>query len=226
MQLQIRLLGTVELSVDGRIVTLGAAKRRAVLAGLALEANRPVSLSRLGHMAWAGLSPASAVANLRSHIAVLRRAVGDRIVARPGAYELRLAADELDVTEFLRLLGEGRSGLAADDPATAISQLTAALALWRGAAGGGLPRGTALDSTWASLDEQRLQVFEELAQARLTAGEHAELLAGLRQHVAAHPLRERAWAQLMLALYRSGDDSAALSAYREARITLDEQLGI
>jgi hypothetical protein len=52
--------------------------------------------------------------------------------------------------------------------AAVIEKLTAALALWRGAAAGdGLPRGTILDNRFASLDEQRLQVFEELAQARL-----------------------------------------------------------
>ncbi|MER6757932.1 BTAD domain-containing putative transcriptional regulator [Micromonospora echinofusca] len=226
MKLQIRLLGCVELCVDGQLVTPGAAKRRAVLAGLALEANRPVSLSRLADMVWPDVPPASAVANLRSHAAGLRRELGDRLVARPNAYELRLSPDELDVTQFHRLAGEGRALLATADPASAVGTLTAALAQWRGVSGDGLPRGTALDNRWASLDEQRLQVFEELAEARLAAGEHGHLLPELRGHLAAHPLRERAWTQLMLALYRCGDVPAALTVYRDARTTLDEQLGI
>ncbi|MGN9766572.1 BTAD domain-containing putative transcriptional regulator [Micromonospora sp. SD12] len=226
MKLRIRLLGCVELCVDGQLVTPGAAKRRAVLAGLALEANRPVSLSRLADMVWPDVPPSSAVANLRSHAAALRRVLGDRLVARPNAYELRLSSDELDVTEFHRLAGEGRALLATANPASAVGTLTAALAQWRGVSGDGLPRGTALDNRWASLDEQRLQVFEELAEARLAAGEHGHLLPELRGHLAAHPLRERAWAQLMLALYRCGDVPAALTVYRDARTTLDEQLGI
>ncbi|MFG3422496.1 BTAD domain-containing putative transcriptional regulator [Micromonospora sp. NPDC048063] len=226
MKLQIRLLGSVELCVDDQVVTPGAAKRRAVLAGLALDANRAVSLPRLADMVWPDVPPASAVANLCSHAAGLRRAVGDRLVARPNAYELRLSPHELDVTEFHRLAGEGRGLLAAADPASAVDTLTAALAHWRGASGDGLPRGTALDNRWASLDEQRLQVFEELAGARLAAGEHGRLLPELRGHLAAHPLRERAWAQLMLALYRCGDVSAALTVYQDARAILDEQLGI
>ncbi|MEV4664581.1 BTAD domain-containing putative transcriptional regulator [Micromonospora echinofusca] len=226
MKLQIRLLGCVELCVDGQLVTPGAAKRRAVLAGLALEANRPVSLSRLADMVWPDVPPASAVANLRSHAAGLRRELGVRLVARPNAYELRLSPDELDVTQFHRLAGEGRALLATADPASAIATLTAALAQWRGVSGDGLPRGTALDNRWASLDEQRLQIFEELAEARLAAGEHGHLLPELRGHLAAHPLRERAWTQLMLALYRCGDVPAALTVYRDARTTLDEQLGI
>ncbi|MGC4747615.1 AfsR/SARP family transcriptional regulator [Micromonospora sp. DT201] len=226
MKIDVRLLGTVELRVDDQLVTVGAAKRRAVLAGLALEANRPVSLDRLSQMVWAGSTPASAVANLRSHVAGLRRAVGDRIVAHPGGYELRLAAGELDVVEFLRLAGDARAGRDNVAPVTVIGRLTDALAQWRGPAGGGVPRSTSLDNRWATLDEQRLQIFEELAEVRLTVGEHADLLADLREHLAAHPLRERAWGQLMLALFRCGDTPAALSAYRAARDSLYDQLGI
>lgn len=227
MRLLIRLLGTVELSVDGRPVTVGAGKLRAVLAGLALEANRPVPLDRLARMAWGEQPPASAVANLRSHVFALRRHVGDRIAARTNAYELRIAADELDVSEFQRLAGAGRAVLAATkDPSVAVGPLTEALGWWRGPAGSGVPTGTALDNRWASLEEQRLQVFEELTQARLDLGEHGDLLGVLRQHLAAYPLRERGWAHLMLALYRCGDVPAALTAYRDARAVLDEQLGL
>ncbi|MFJ8582048.1 BTAD domain-containing putative transcriptional regulator [Micromonospora sp. NPDC093277] len=226
MELQIRLLGTVELVVGGQVVTPGAAKRRAVLAGLASEANRSVSLPRLAQMVWSDNPPASATANLRTHAAGLRRTLGDRLVARPQAYELRLAPHELDVTEFQRLAGEGQALLASADPANAIRTLTAALAQWRGGPAEGLPRGTTLDNWWSSLDEQRLRVFEELAEARLAAGEHAHLLSELRGHLAAHPLRERAWGQLMLALYRCGDVPAALTVYRDARAVLGEQLGL
>ncbi|MEH1057234.1 transcriptional regulator [Micromonospora sp. CPCC 206171] len=226
MQLEIRLLGAVELFVDGQVVTPGSGKRRAVLAGLALEPNRPVSLQRLAEMAWSDSPPASAVANLRSHAAELRRTLGDRLIARLNAYELRMAPHELDASEFQRLAGEGRRLLATQEAASAIPALTDALAYWRGPAGGGIPRGTALDNRWASLDEQRLQVFEELTEARLAAGRHSDVLAGLRQHLAAHPLRERAWEHLMLALYRCGDLPAALAAYQDARAALSEQLGV
>ncbi|SCL19957.1 DNA-binding transcriptional activator of the SARP family [Micromonospora pallida] len=226
MKLQIRLLGTVELRVDDKVIAPGAAKRRAVLAALALEANRAVSLPRMADMVWAACPPASAVANLRSHVAALRRTLGGRLIAHRNAYELRLATHELDVTEFHRLADEGRALLAAADPASAVATLTAALAQWGGPSGEGLPRGTALDSWWTGLDEQRLQVFEELAEARLAVGDHGQLLSELRRHLAGHPLRERAWGQLMLALYRCGDVSAALTVYQDARAVLEEQLGI
>ncbi|MGY4899303.1 BTAD domain-containing putative transcriptional regulator [Micromonospora aurantiaca (nom. illeg.)] len=226
MQLDIRLLGPVELRVGGRRVAPGPGKRRAVLAGLALAANRSVSLDRLAAMVWSDVPPPSATANLRSHLAALRRMVGDRLVTRPNGYELRMQPDELDVTEFHRLAENGRTALVRGYALDAVPALDAALALWRGAAGEGLPTGTTLDNRWASLEEQRLQVFEVLTDARLAVGRHAELLPGLREHLAAYPLRERAWGQLMLALYRCGEVPAALAAYRDARARLDQHLGI
>jgi DNA-binding SARP family transcriptional activator len=208
MQVRIGLLGTMELWVDGQQLTPGAAKRRTVLAGLALEANRPVSLQRLAGEVWSD-PPSSAVANLRSHAAALRQAVGDRLYARPQAYELRLAPGELDVTDFQRLAEEGRSRLSERNPAGAIDALTGAIDQWRGTAGDGLSRGTLLDNHWMSLEEQRLQVFEDLVDAQLAVGAHGDVLR-----------------QLIVALYRRGDVPAALVAYRDARAALRDQLGI
>ncbi len=226
MQVELRFLGRMQLLVEGVDVTPGAAKRQSVLAALALGANGPVSLNRLAEAAWGATPPASAVANLRSHVTGLRKVLGDRLTARRNAYELRLGAEELDVGRFECLAREGRVHLSAGDNRLAVAALTAALGLWRGPAGDGLPSGPGLDGHWAGLEEQRLQVFEEWAQARLAVGEHADLLGDLRRHLAAHPLRERAWGHLMLALYRCGDVPAALTAYREAHAVLAEHLAV
>ena len=227
MLIELCMLGPIELYVAGRAVALGPPKRRAMLAALAMERDQPVSLDRLSGAVWAGLPPRSAVANLRTHAASLRRVLGDRIVAVSGGYRMRIDASEVDAYEFLQLAEEGRSALRGDDPRTAARCLTKALALWRAAAAGeGLPRGTCLDVQFAELDEQRLNVFEDLVEARLALAEHDEVLPALRQHVARHPLRERAWGHLMLALYRAGDLAAALQAYRGARTTLHDELGV
>lgn len=226
MRIDVKLLGPVELHNDDQPVALGSAKRRALLAGLALEANRWVSLNRLAEMAWAGPPPRSVVANLRNHAAALRRVLGHRMVSRAAAYELQLTPDELDVTAFQQVAAAGRTALAAGDIDTAVCRLTDALRYWRGPAGDGLPRGTVLDVPLASLDEERLHVVEDLTDARLAGGEHGELLGGLRQHLDRYPLRERAWGQMMLAFYRSGDTAASLNAYRDARAVLTDQLGM
>ncbi|BBH69350.1 hypothetical protein ACTI_60350 [Actinoplanes sp. OR16] len=226
MSIMVRLLGPVELRGEDGPVDPGPAKRRAVLAALALHADRPVTLNRLTDLLWAGEPPASAVANIRNHVAALRRTVGDRLVSRLGAYQLVLAPHELDVTEFQQLADRGRAALAAGEATRAEPELAAALRLWRGPAGSGLPAGAGLDALLAGLEADRQRVLEDLIDARLDLGYAGELVPPLRDHLAGHPLRERAWAQLMLALYRTGDLAAALSAYRQAQSELRSQLGV
>jgi DNA-binding SARP family transcriptional activator len=226
MSFILRILGPVEVVQDGHRRSLGPPKRRTMAVALALEANRSVSLARLAEAVWPVAPPPSAVANLRSHAAELRQVMGDRLVARPGAYQLDLGPGELDAEEFLRLSREGREALSAGQPAVALTRLGAALGCWRGAAGDGLETGGAVESRLRALDEQRLDALEDHIAARHATGLFADSLTQLRSHVADHPLRERAWGLLMVALYRSGNVAGALSAYADARAFLGEQLGI
>src|SRR5262249_23730243 len=55
---------------------------------------------------------------------------------------------------------------------------------------------------------------------------HREVLAELEALLAQEPLRERLHAQRMLALYRAGRQAEALAAYRTARATLVEEIGV
>src|SRR5262245_39090549 len=142
MSLEFRLLGPVAVVRDGKSVSLGPPKRRAMLVALVFDPNRPVSLARLTEALWPGTPPASSVANLRTHASMLRRRLGDRLTSRPGAYQLRIDDGELDVDEFARLAGAGRQALAAGDTGTALCMLSTALRQWRGCAGDGLLRGT------------------------------------------------------------------------------------
>jgi DNA-binding SARP family transcriptional activator len=226
MAYEFRILGPVGLGRDGEAVPLGPPKRMAMAAALLLEANRPVPVSQLTEAMWPEPPPRSAVANLRTHVSALRRILDGRLVSRPRAYQLRVAEAELDAAEFARLARAGREALAGGDPASALARLGQALALWRGAAGDGLPRGTSLEARLVTLDEQRLDTFEDHIQARLHTREFTQIAADLRRHVAGWPVRERSWELLMLALYRSGNVCAALDAYHRARTTLGEQLGI
>ena len=57
-------------------------------------------------------------------------------------------------------------------------------------------------------------------------GQHGVLVGELESLVARHPLRERLWAALMLALYRAGRQADALRAYQRARDVLVGELGL
>lgn len=76
------------------------------------------------------------------------------------------------------------------------------------------------------LEELRSVVREDCVQARLETAEPAPLAAELAALTARHPLRERLWAQLMLALYRAGRQADALAAYRRVHRLLDQELGV
>jgi DNA-binding SARP family transcriptional activator len=225
-----RLLGPVELYHDGSAIDLSSTKVRLMLTALALAPNTVVSFEALGEVLWDGGPPVSARSNVRTYATALRRVLDqgsrNRLVSRGGGYLLATAPEELDVHVFSRLAEIGRRALAEGEPASARTHLRQALGLWRGHAGQGLPPRRALAGHLDALAEQRLLAEEDLLEAELAVGRHAEQVGVARRLVTDHPLRERCWAALMLTLYRSGDVAAALEAFTEARNRLVDGLGL
>ncbi|HEY3542931.1 MAG TPA: BTAD domain-containing putative transcriptional regulator [Gaiellaceae bacterium] len=225
MGLEVRLLGSVEALADGRALSIGGPKQRALLALLALEPGRPVTAAQLCEELWHGAPPARADATLRSYISRLRRTLGcDRVEAKAGGYALH--ADSLDAHRFERLLQQGRDELARGAAGLAAERLHAALALWRGRALADVGAGGVLAAEARRLDELRVACLEERIEADLALARHEALVAELRALVEDEPLRERFWRQLAVALYRSGRQAEALAAYGEARHLLDTELGL
>jgi DNA-binding SARP family transcriptional activator len=204
---------------------LGGPKQRALLAALLLSPNRRVGLSRLAALLWE-VSPRSGTANLRTYATGLRKVLADRLVAREGGYELVVAAGESDVERFAELVARGRGSAAAGELGPARDCFEEALGLWRGGCGEDLARDMPLQRHLRVLDEERLRVVEDCMQVRLELGEGQTPVVALRSLLSDHPTRERLWGQLMTALYRCGDVSGALDAYRDAAAVLDEQLGV
>ena len=218
--MEFRILGPLEARDGERVLSLGGAKRRAVLARLLLDANRAVPFDALVEAVWGDQPPAAVRASLRNHAARLRRELGDRLVTHGDGYLLRVGPDELDLERFARLVGEARHA----DPARRASLLHDALALWRGPALADLA-SEPVHANAAHLDERRLSAVEDRIDADLALGRHGELVAELESLVAEHPFRERLRGHLVLALYRSGRQADALDAYAVTRRTLVEELG-
>jgi DNA-binding SARP family transcriptional activator len=210
---EFRILGPIEVvGDDGRPIALPARKIRALLALLLLEANRTISTDRLVDELYEERPPATATKTVQVYVSQLRKALGaDRIDTRGNGYALRVEAGEVDVDRFQQLVADGRPG--------------EALALWRGPALADVEERFATTAA-SSLEEQRLAALEQRIDEDLDRGKHATLVGELEQLVAAHPLRERLRAQLMLALYRSGRQAEALAAYRDTRRTLADELGL
>ncbi|MET7402716.1 BTAD domain-containing putative transcriptional regulator, partial [Dactylosporangium sp. NPDC005572] len=194
---EIRVLGPVEVAVDGRPVRLGP-RLTDLLCALVLAAGRPVPAARLAELLHPGGPPATA-ATLRSHVAHLRRALGRAAVATagPGLYRLGLAMEAVDAQRFADAHAEGRFADALD--------------LWRGPAYAGLG-----DRPHVRPEAERLEGLRRRAvrghAATLPPRDAADLLAGV---VAEDPYDEEARRDLVLARYAAGRIDAAAEACRE-----------
>jgi DNA-binding SARP family transcriptional activator len=225
-ELEVRLLGPIEAARGDTSVRLGGPKPRALLAVFALDPGRVVSVDALVEALWPGDPPETAAHAVQVYVSQLRKALGPVIATRAPGYELELDPERIDVHRFLRLAQDGRAALQGGDPISAEGALRKALAVWRGPALADFAYEPFAQTEIARLEELRTVTLEERIEADLALGRHVELVSELEALVAAQPLRERPRAQLMLALYRSGRQADALAAYRAARKTLVDELGI
>jgi ABC-type transport system substrate-binding protein/DNA-binding SARP family transcriptional activator len=226
-----RLLGPIEVGVDGRALDIGGQKQRALLVVLLLSADEPVSRDVLVDRLWGERPPRGAQHTLEVYISRLRKTlepVAGRpvVLARPGAYVLRASSEHIDIGRFERLAAEGRRALAAGTPGRAAAVLREALVLWRGPALADISDEPFARTEIARLEELRAAVLEDRIEADLALGHHRDVIGELEALAAAHPLRERPYQQLMIALYRCGRQAEALAVYRSARRLLLDELGI
>ena len=228
--MEFRILGPLEVLDEGRRVALGGSKQRALLALLLLHRGETLGTERLIDDLWGERPPATAAKSVQVHVSRLRKTLGpagsELIVTREYGYELAIDRELVDAERFERLIGEGRDELAVGNAESAAAALEEALSLWRARPLDDLAYEPFAQGEIARLEQLRLAALEQLIEAKLGLGRHAELVAQLETLVAEHPYRERLWGQLMLALYRCERQADALQAYQDARRTLVEELGI
>jgi len=224
-QMQVRLLGPVDVAVDGVPRPVRGLRRKAVLAVLALHVGEIVSAGRMIDLVWGEDAPPTAVNTLQSHVSYLRRVLGSKegVRARPPGYALELGDEATDVRVAERLISQG---VQAADPADGARQVRAALALWRGRPLVDVAGVAWLDDQAERLDQLWLRGWRALLGARLGLGEHAQLIPDLEKLINDHPYDEQLHGQLILALYRTGRQADALAVYQRLRRTLNKELGI
>src|SRR6266446_3027042 len=229
-RLEIRLLGPVEVTISERPLAFGRRKQRALVAVLALNANRVVSTDRLLDALWGERPPPTAAVALYGLISALRKRLepdgADFLLTKAPGYVLEIPPAQIDLGRFELLVAEGRRALAAAQSETASARLTEALALWRGTPLQDLEALPFAQTEIARLEELRLGAVEDRIDADLNRGRNGDLVPELESLVAEHPLRERLRGQLMLALYQAGRQVDALAAYRNARMVLVDGLGL
>jgi DNA-binding SARP family transcriptional activator/tetratricopeptide (TPR) repeat protein len=223
--MQVRLLGPVDVVADGEPRLVSGLRRKAVLAALALHHGEAVSTGELVEVVWGDAAPPTAGKTLQNHVSYLRTIMRSKTAIRavPPGYVLDLGDDGTDVQVAERLLRQGQQS---PDAAHGARCLEDALILWRGRPMADLAGLPWLEDQAGRLDLLGLHVRRALFDARLAVGDHAALVPDLEQMAADHPLDEQIHAQLILALYRTGQQADALAAYRRLRCALDEDLGI
>ncbi|WP_433563045.1 BTAD domain-containing putative transcriptional regulator [Nocardia sp. CA-151230] len=230
---QVGVLGPVQLTIDGVAQQLGGPKQRAVLAYLAINANRPVSVEALAGAVWEDNPPPDVRVSLHAIISNLRKPLRDggidarNMLQHMGTgYRIVLADPACDVFRFRARRGDGLRALAAGRFAAASAALSDALAQWRGPVLSDL-RGLGFADAYAvALDDERIGVIEARAEADIAQGRAEGVVSELALLVRDHPLRESLWEQLITALYLTGRQSDALEAARRLRGILAEELGI
>jgi DNA-binding SARP family transcriptional activator len=223
-EIEFRVLGPLEVLVEGRALELKRQKQRSLLALLLLHAGEVVSTDQLVEELWAGKAPKAAVGSLQNLVSEVRKKLGPEAVeTHPPGYRLAADPESVDLHRFERLVAVAGE---TEDAGRRSKILREALGVWRGPALADLAFEPFAQIPIARLEDRRIAAREDLIDAQLELGHHAQLTGELEALVAEHPLRERLRGQLMLALYRSGRQAEALEAYRQARETLVDELGI
>ena len=226
------VLGPLVVKARGDRIEVPGAKERTLLAHLLAYAGRMVPVGDLAESLWGERPPRSPTKALQNHVLRLRNALepdrgdGPRLlVTDGGGYRLAVDPVQLDAERFARLVTVGRQALARERPEAAVSALEEALVLWRGPAYASFEETPFGRAEGRRLEELRLSATEDLWSGHLAAGS-ADTVPDLERLVAEHPLRERRWSLLVLALYRQGRQGAALEAWARAREVLADELGV
>lgn len=240
----VKILGSFEISVQGNSIVPSAPKLRQILALLAIRSNSVVAVSDFVDEIWGGAPPRSLSTTLQTYILQIRKilkcegeAEGDgeagenglqsSIITHPGGYLLQTPeSTKKDFEDFNESVEKGHREMLFGHYTEAVRTLSDALSLWRGSALVDVHRGSLLDSCAVRLEEARLSARILRTDACLGQGCDLQLLPELNSLVGLHPLNEKLQYQRMLALYRSGQVAESLQSYRNFYSAVKEQVGI
>lgn len=216
MSVEFRVLGPLEVLLDGEPMTVAGGRGRVLLATLLLRPNQFMSVDELIDRLWEGDPPTADRAHktLQMTVLRLRQALGEanRVRTTPRGYLAEVRPEELDLLRFRELVKAG--------------DFASATELWRGPALTNVASDALHRDDVPRLEAERLDALERRIDTDLERGLASDLVAELIALTRQHPLRERFWAQRMTALYRSGRQAEALESYRELARLLADELGV
>jgi DNA-binding SARP family transcriptional activator len=227
---EFRVLGAIELPVDGVVADIGGARQRRLLAALIARAGTVVGTDALVDMVWDDDErPDHAAQAVRTHVSRLRQALtssgidtGRVLVTEPPGYRLALSDGQLGSARFGVLIDVARPSHRGSDPRTSLGSLDEAMTLWRGEPYAEFSDRPRVEAEVARLTELSTVALEERIAARIALGARAEVVGDLEQLAAADTLRARPVELLLAALFRSDRQAEALRVAHRYRQALAE----
>jgi DNA-binding SARP family transcriptional activator len=230
----VRVLGPVEIDVDGASVAVGGERQRALVAALALRANRSVGVGDLVAALWGDdAGEHDHEHRLQQLVSSLRKLLEPNrpreveptvLVTAPPGYALR--CESVDVDRFEAAAADAAQSASASRWPDALERLDDALRQWHGVALADVRVSAWFDAVAVRLDDRRLVVHEARVDTLLALGRAADAIGDLERLVVEAPYRERFRSQLMLAYYRCDRQADALAVFRRTRALLVDELGV
>ncbi len=227
------VLGQFTVGSEHREVHFRGGMQCALLGALIVAEGQVLSIGSLVNELWAENPPDSVENALQAHASRLRRKLqslepsrsSPRLVSQARGYRLDLDGAHVDAIAFSETLNRARNATGPGSIAVT-GELRDALALWRGPVFGGAIVGPIAQAAAARLDACRTSTLELLYDNELKLGSHTHIVPELTALVRGEALNERLCEQLMIALYRSGRQTDALTVYQQMRNRMAEELGI
>lgn len=200
---------------------------KALLARLALDAGRVITIDRLIDDLWQEAPPKRARNALQVYVSHLRSYLGaPRIRSSGGGYCLALPEQAVDCIRFMQLAASGAALAGKGCLTEARTAFEQALELWRGD-----PLAELADHAFARTEATRLcevraAALEGLANVELQSGRHDRVVTDFGPLVEEFPFRDGIRAAVMTALYRQGRTADALKMFQDCRVILREELGL
>ena len=215
----------------GATVSITRSKERTLLSMLALTPSRPVSVDRLIDGLWGDEPPRTAAKTLQTYVKNLRGRLAEAGISRdtlrtePPGYMLAIDDNAVDVLQFERIIADAGAAASSGNVDLAHERYSSALRLFDDASVIAF-EGPGTSSADVRLAEIRRRAVDDHTDIRLERGDHHKLVEELSERLDREPQNERAWGQLMVALYRSDRQRDALQAFARARDRLGKEFGL
>lgn len=222
---KIQLLGPVRVETDeGEAVPIGGPKQRTVLARLAVEPGRAVSLDQLSEAVWGQTTPERAHRSLATYVSNLRREAHLPIEGHSGSYTLDVDRSWVDLCVFEDAVAAADQSAA--DPGSRSAGLRNALGLFHGTPFADVNQHGSFTAETVGLADMQLSALERAIEAELEAGHHDQAVTELAALIEENPDREHLRGLHMRALYAAGRQKSALESYQSYRTHLQNDLGL